>query len=183
MIGGFGFTLVVIFSIYLYLHNGISTPGVPAGKPLHKFVAPLATSNLNDVGANASPRCNPARPSRRGLNVCNRRPIVLAFFTVGGGPCIHEVDTMQKVSRQFPKIEFAAVAINGNRDTTDKLVRSHHWTIQVAYDVTGAIGEIYGVSVCPMIEIAGNHGIVVQRLIGEGWEQPKALAAAVARLG
>lgn len=183
MIGGFGFTLVVIFSIYLYVHNGITTPGVTAGKPLHKFVAPLATSDLNDVGANANPRCNPARPSRRGLNVCDREPIVLAFFTVGGSPCIHEVQTLQTVSREFPKIQFAAVAISAGREATDRLVRKYHWTIPVAYDVTGAVGEIYGVSICPMIEIAGKHGIVVQRLIGEGWESPRALAAAVARLG
>jgi hypothetical protein len=181
MIGGFGFTLVVLFSIYLYAHNGVSTPGVVKGKPLYKFVAPLATSNLN-IDANANPRCNPARPARRGLNVCDRQPIVLAFFALHSA-CIQEVNTLQTVSREYPKIQFAAVAIYASKRATEKLVRLHHWMIPVAYDQSGAIGEIYGVTICPMIEVAGAKGIVVQRLIGEGWERPSALAAAVARIG
>jgi AhpC/TSA family len=182
MIGGFGFTLVVLFSIYLYAHNGITTPGVVTGKPLYKFVAPLAISNLN-ADANASPRCNPAKPARRGLNVCDRQPIVLAFFALRAGPCIDEINTMQTVSREYPRIQFAAIAINASKSATEHLVHSHHWTIPIAYDESGAIGEIYGVTICPMIEVAGPKGIVVQRLIGEGWESPKALAAAVARIG
>jgi len=71
------------------------------------------------------------------------------------------------------------VAVNAGRAATDKLVRRRHWTIPVAYDLTGIIGQLYGVTVCPMIEIAGPGGIVAQRLIGEGWERPAALAASV----
>lgn len=180
MIGSFGLLLVVIFSIYLYARGGSSSTGVPAGQPAHRFVAPLAESNL-DAAANAHPRCDPARPAKRGLNVCWRRPTVLALFATGYSPCVREVDALQRVAARFPEVQFAAVAVNASRSTTARLVRRHHWTIPVAYDLTGAIGQIYGVSVCPLVELVRPGGIVAQRLIGEKWEQPAALAAAVRR--
>lgn len=181
MIGGFGLVLVFIFSVYLYASSGSATPGVPAGKPIHRFVAPLATSDLN-VAANAHPVCNPARPARRGLNVCGRGSLVITFFATGASPCVREVDTLQTVSSRFPHIKFAAVAINADRPTTLALLRRHHWRIPVAYDLTGAIGEVYGVEVCPIIELVRPGGIVQARLIGKGWLSPSVLAGQVAQL-
>jgi len=182
MIGGLGLALVVAFSIYLLISGpGGGAPGVAAGHRLHLFVAPLARSNL-DVAANVAPRCDPRRPARQGLNVCGRRPLVLAFFALDAAPCIRAVTALQDVSRAFPRLQFAAVAVNAGHAATERLAREHHWTIPVAYDLTGAVGQLYGVSICPLIELAGAGGIVERRLIGEGWERPSRLAAAVARL-
>ena len=38
-------------------------------------------------------------------------------------------------------------------------MRSHHWTIPVAYDRDGALGALYGVAICPLVELArrGEH--------------------------
>jgi len=55
-------------------------------------------------------------------------------------------------------------------------VKSHHWSIPVAFDLTGAVGELYDVTICPMIEVSGAGGIVSKLLIGERWERPEALA-------
>ncbi len=182
MIGGFGLVLLVVFSIYLFASSGShTTPGVAPGDPIHRFVAPLATSNLN-VAANGHPRCDPAHPARRGLNVCGRRTLVLAFFVTGAAPCVNEVNTLQQVSRRFRSIQFAAVAVNAGRRTTANLVRRHGWTIPVAYDLTGAIGQVYGVVVCPLIELVRSDGIVQQRLIGYPWTNPARLTARVAQL-
>lgn len=181
IIGGFGLLLVVVFSIFLLTRGGGAAPGVSAGRRLHPFVAPLATSDL-DVAANLHPRCDPRRPARRGLNVCGRRPLVLAFFALDGRPCVRAITAMQRVARTFPRLEFAAVAVDADRSATDRLARSHHWTIPIAYDLTGAVAQLYGVSVCPLIELAGAGGIVVRRLIGEGWERPARLAAAIQAL-
>lgn len=181
MIGIFGLVLLAIFSVYISTGNHSVTPGVPAGQAIHRFVAPLATSNLN-VPANAHPRCNPAHPALHGLNVCGRGPLVLGFFVTGATPCVSAVDAMQAVSRRFRSIKFAAVAVNASRATTARLVRRHHWTIPVAYDLTGAIGQVYGVEVCPMIELVRPDGIVEQRLIGYPWRRPAALAARVSQL-
>ena len=180
MIGGFGVLLLAIFSIYLYANNGSTEPGIAPGRLLHRFVAPLATSNLN-LPANANPHCNPARPARRGLNVCGREPIVLAFFALGAQPCEREVDALQAVSARFPKIQFAAVAVNADRGDTARVVRRHGWTIPVAFDSSGVIGQVYGVNVCPLVEFAGSDGRIDGRLIGEGWERPARLAARIAQ--
>ncbi len=176
MVGGFGLLMVVLFSLYLYTHSRHSSPGVPAGQRLHHFVAPLATSDV-DLAANVNPRCNPARPATNGLNVCGRGPLVLEFFALGAAPCIRAVDTLQRVSREFPGVRFAAVAAGGDRAGTRALVRSHRWSIPVAFDTSGAVGELYDVTICPMIEVTGAHGVVRRLLIGERWERPEALAS------
>jgi hypothetical protein len=182
MIGGFGLLLVVAFSIYLYARGGNGTPGVAPGQRLHNFVAPLATSDLTDIDANGHPVCNRARPSRRGLNVCGRRPIVLTFFTSGYKACVQQVDTLQSLAARFPKVQFAAVGLGVSHNTAAKLVRENHWTIQVAYDKSDVVGQIYGVEVCPLVEVARIGGVVEQRLIGKYWLSATHLAAAVRKL-
>jgi peroxiredoxin len=183
MIGIFGLILIIAFSIYEFNKHGVVSPGVPAGKHLHYFVAPLATIGP-DKPANPRPRCDPAHPNPVALNVCGRTPLVLAFFATGSGSCKRQVDTLQTVSRQFPGrgIEFAAVAVSGGRAQTRKLVRQRGWTIPVAFDSAGAVGALYGVSICPMLEIARRGGVVAQRLIGEHWLRPNALSARVRAL-
>ncbi len=181
IVGGVGLTLLLAFSVYMSLNGGGGAPGIAAGGRLREFVAPLATSDL-DVAANVHPRCDPLRPARRGLNVCGHTPIVLAFFALGAAPCEREVNTMQAIARRYPRLVFAAVAVAAGRAPTARLVRRRHWTIPVAYDETGAVGQLYGVALCPLLELAGTGGVVEQRLVGEAWERPARLAAAVERL-
>ena len=182
MIGGIGLVLVIAFSVYLYANGGGHThPGVPGGQRLRHFVAPLATSDLN-APANISPRCDPARPARRGLNVCGREPLVLEFFALNAQPCIRAVDALQRIAPRFPGVEFAAVAAGGDKRGTLALVRSHHWKIPVAYDSTAAVAQLYDVAICPLIEVAGRGGVVKRLLIGERWEHAAALAGALRRL-
>jgi hypothetical protein len=181
MIGIVGVSIVIIFSVYLFLQNGITTPGVSPGSRLHNFVAPLATSGVN-LPANADPHCNPAKPNLKGLNVCGRRPLVLAFFVTNSTTCVREVDTLQRLSGEFPQVQFAAVAVHGNVKSAAKLERKHHWTIQIGVDSDGRVGEIYGIEICPLVEIARRGGIVVKRLIGNGWANPARLASQVRAL-
>ena len=138
-------------------------------------MAPLATSDL-DAPANVAPRCEPAHPARRGLNVCGRTPLVLAFFVPGAKPCIRSVSALQSVSHRFPTTTFAAVAAGAGRRATLALVRAHRWRIPVAYDATAAVAQLYDVVVCPMIEVAGRTGVVQRLLIGRRWTSPAALA-------
>jgi hypothetical protein len=62
------------------------------------------------------------------------------------------------------------------------LVRKHGWTIPVAYDADGAVGGLYAVSACPLLELVDRSGTVAQRLIGEDWIARGALAARVRAL-
>ena len=70
-------------------------------------------------------------------------------------------------------MQFAAVAVNGTHAATAALIRSHHWTIPVAYDSDGTVGRLYDVVACPMAELAYRGGIVEDRLIGNQWDRPR----------
>ncbi len=186
-VGVLAAVLVIGFLIYaLTSHNSAGTEGVPAGGRLHVFAAPLAASTLNG-DANLNPPCTPARHDPRALNVCllvKRAPLVLAFFVTNSSQCEREVDTMQALSRRGPlrSVQFAAVAVNGTHARTARAVRAHGWTIPVAYDPDGAVGGAYGVTACPLLELAERGGTVAARLIGEHWLNQNALVAQVRRL-
>ena len=186
MIGIFGLTLVVIVAGTFLLSRRPGTAGIPAGKPLQVFAAPLATSTLNGA-ANLHPYCTLAKHSPGALNIClmiKRAPMVLVFFVTSSSGCEQEVTALQQVSRQLPggQIQFAAVAVNSSHQDALHAVRSHHWTIPVGYDEDGRVGAAYGVEVCPIIELARRGGIVAKRLIGEHWTSSAALAPQVRTL-
>jgi AhpC/TSA family len=186
MIGIFGLALVIVISVYQFASRGVGTTGVPAGQRLHFFAAPLAASTLNGA-ANVNPPCTLARHDPRALNIClisRRAPLVLAFFATGSAGCIQQVDTLQAVSRQFPaaQVLFAAVAVGAGHATVAREVRSHRWTIPVAYDGDGRVGALYAVEICPLIELAKRGGVVADRLIGNHWLAPEALAERVTAL-
>jgi hypothetical protein len=186
MIGIIGIGLVLIVSVYQFATHGVGTTGVPPGERLRFFAAPLADTTL--VGdANLDPPCTVARHDRRALNVCllaRSRPLVLSFFVAGSTDCERQVDALQALSRRFSPsaVQFAAVAVNAGRATTDKLVRARHWTIPVAYDSDGGVGQQYGMAICPMAELAYRGGIVRDRLIGDQWQSSRALYPRVAAL-
>ena len=187
MIGLIGLTLVVVISVAFLTSGSVgNTAGIPAGRHLRLFAAPLANSNLNG-DANLSPPCTRARHDPRALNIClisRRKALVLAFFVTGSGGCEAEVTALQALSARFPsrRVQFAAVAVRTNHHDAAQAVRAHHWTIPVAYDADGAVAETYGVAVCPIVELVYRGGVVEQRLIGEHWNDPSILAGRVRAL-
>ena len=187
MIGLIGLTLVVVISIaFLSTTHGSGTAGIPAGSHLHFFAAPLATSNLQG-DANLNPPCTEAQHDPRALNICllaKREPLVLAFFVTDSSGCEAQVSALQSLSGRYRpgQVQFAAVAVRDSHADTASAVRRHHWTIPVAYDLDGGVGDVYGVEVCPIVELAYRGGLVKQRLIGEHWADPTALAGPVRSL-
>lgn len=186
MVGLLAVVLVIVFGLYSLTSNKSGTAGVPAGQPLHFFAAPLAASTLNG-DADLNPPCTPARHDRRALNVCllvKRAPLVLAFFVTDSSACERELDTMQALAGapSLRGVQFAAVAVNASHTAVAKAVRTHGWTIPVAYDADGALGAVYGVTVCPLLELAERGGTVADRLIGEHWLKEAALGARVRAL-
>ncbi|HEY2160540.1 MAG TPA: hypothetical protein VGH24_04475 [Solirubrobacteraceae bacterium] len=185
MIGMFGLAIVVVISAASFLTRGLASTGVAPHHRLLYFAAPLASSDLNGVANVAHPTCSLARHDPRALNVClmvKRGPLALAFFVTGASACKQEVDAMQTLSRQFPSVQFAAVAVDSSHAETRGLVRSRGWKIPVAYDSAGVVGDQYGVQICPLVELAYRGGIVQNRLIGEQWRTPAALAPQVRAL-
>lgn len=185
-IGIFGLVLVVAVSVYQFATHGIGTTGVPPGQRLHFFAAPLANTNLNG-DPNLKPPCTLIRHDPRALNVCllsSRTPLVLSLFVIGSNECEHQVDALQTLSREFPtsEVRFAAVAVHATHSATAAVIRSHGWTIPVAYDRDGSIGGLYGVQICPMVEFANRGGVVKERLIGDQWQSAANLAPRVRAL-
>lgn len=186
IIGLFGLVVVVVVSVAFLTTRGAGTAGVPAGKRLPMFAAPLAISTLNGA-ANLNPPCTEAKHHPGALNICllvKRAPLVLAFFVTSSSACEQQVGALQTVSRELPagKAEFAAVAVSASHSAAAKAVRQHHWTIPVAYDVDGRLGAAYGIEVCPIIELAKRGGVVARRLIGQHWASASTLGPQVRAL-
>jgi hypothetical protein len=186
-VGALAAALAIGFLLYtLTSHSPSGTAGVPAGGRLHVFAAPLAASTLNG-DANLNPPCTVAHHDPRALNVCllvKRGPLVLAFFVTDSSQCEREVDTMQTLAARpaLRRVQFAAVAVGGSHIATAKAVRAHRWTIPVAFDADGAVGGAYGVTACPLLELAERGGTVAARLIGEHWLNAAALETRVRAL-
>jgi peroxiredoxin len=182
----FGLLLVVLVSVAFLLSRGQGTAGIPAGRHLPLFAAPLAKSNLNG-SANLHPHCTLAQHDPRALNIClmvKQAPLVLALFVTSSSGCEQEVSALQAVSRDFParEVGFAAVAVNTTQQDARHAVQVHGWTIPVGYDPDGRVGAAYGVAVCPMVELVRRGGIVERRLIGGDWSTTAALAPQVRAL-
>lgn len=186
-IGIFGLVVVVIVSVYLFATHGVGTTGVPPGQPLRAFAAPLANSSLEGYANTSNPTCTLARHDPRALNTClivRRRPLVLSFFVIGSSSCVSQVNALQRLAGEFPpgSVQFAAVAVHASRAATEALVRSHHWTIPVAYDSRGDVQTAFGIQICPIAELVERGGIVADRLIGDRWRTSTELAPAVRAL-
>jgi peroxiredoxin len=186
-LGIFGLVVVVVVSVYLFLAHGVGTTGVPAGQRLRAFAAPLANSTLKGIANTQNPTCVLANHDPRALNTClivRRRPLVLSFFVTGSSSCVGQVDALQRLAGEFPtgSVQFAAVAVHASQSATAALVRSHHWTIPVAYDSGGEVQNAFGISICPIAELVDRGGIVANRLIGDRWRTGTELAPAVRAL-
>jgi peroxiredoxin len=186
LIGAIGLVLVLGISIYQLAANRGGTIGIPAGQRLHWFSAPLAASDLNG-DANPAPPCTLERHDPRALNVCllaARGPLVLAFFVTASGTCVREIDVLQALAPSYERlgVQFAAVALDSSHAAAAKLIRTHHWTIPVAYDADGTVAGLYRVAVCPMLELARRGGVVADRLIGDPWLRPATLGPRIRAL-
>ena len=165
---------VLALAVIAYIfYNSLTTEGpgsrgVEAGSDLPAFAAPLALSGLE---GDADMSCD-----ERGedvLNVCElseRGPVVLAFFAEPIARCVDQIDVLDRLSRRFPDVQFAAVATLGDRGELRDRVRERGWELPVAYDHDGAVANAYAVAVCPQITFAARGGEVVRTTFGSQTE-------------
>ena len=152
--------------------------GITPGHKLAPFATPLATSTLEGdanvatrktKGTNAGKRyaCDVRGPEI--LNICElaeRGPVVLGFLATRSGRCVDELDVFERLRRDYPKVEFAAVSIKGDRNDLRRTIRSHGWRFPVGYDRDGVLANLYHVAVCPQVTLAAKGGRVRKTLIG-----------------
>lgn len=170
--------VVALLVIALITVNTITTApngaaGIAAGRPLPPFAVPLALGPLNgdadiairphEGGAGNRPACTVRGPQV--LNVCQlyeRGPVVLALF-VARQSCAGVLDDIQQLTPSFPGVQFAAVAIRGDRANLRSLIRSRGWTFPVGYDRDGAVANLYKLASCPQVTLAYPGGVVAER--------------------
>jgi hypothetical protein len=147
--------------------EGPGSRGVEAGSELPSFAVPLALSDL-EGDANVSDRACEVR-SQDVLNVCElaeRGPLVLAFFAEPVARCVDQIERIDRLRQRFPDVQFAAVAIRGNRDDLRRLARERGWGLPVGHDRDGAVANLYAVAVCPQITFASRDGEVTGTAFG-----------------
>jgi hypothetical protein len=168
--------VVVVFAIAYITLNTLRTEapgsrGVPAGSQLPPFAAPLATSKLEgdanlatrprQGGQGERPACEVRGPDI--VNSCElaeRGPVVLAFTAARSSTCDRQVDALERARSRYPGVQFAAVAIRGDRDDLRALIRRRGWTLPVAYDHDGGVANAYAVAICPTVTFAYRGGKV-----------------------
>lgn len=170
-----------------------SSQGLAAGERMPPFAAPLVTSDLvgdanvavraNQGQAGARPACSVTDP--RALVSCalaRRGPVALAFFAADAGRCVASLDALAQVAPRHPRVAFAAVAIRGSRGDLRALVHRHGWRFPVAQDRDGAVGDLYGIAICPAVVLAHRGGVVMRTALGTPQTTATALERAVRRL-
>ncbi|MCW3003396.1 MAG: hypothetical protein JWQ20_2694, partial [Conexibacter sp.] len=179
VVGAAALVLVVVLVVSTLQHGtGRGARGIAVGGRMPPFAVPLALSAL-DGDANLArragegeagdrPACEVRRPDV--LNGCAlgvRGPVVLAFFATRGKQCIQQLDVMERVRASMPGVQFAAIAIRGDRDDVRSLIRRHRWGFAVGYDRDGALANAYHVQVCPQLTFARRGGWVAETTFGE----------------
>ncbi|HVL94365.1 MAG TPA: hypothetical protein VM266_00755 [Solirubrobacteraceae bacterium] len=150
--------------------------GLEIGAKLPPFAAPLAGSSLDgdaNIAVRASEQirqaaCDVRRPDV--FNSCQaaeRGPLVLGFTAVRSERCLRQIDLLDRLRTRFADVQFAVVAIKGDRADLRREVARRGWKLPVAHDRDGAVANVYAVSVCPAITFASRGGEVRATTLGE----------------
>jgi hypothetical protein len=169
-VGLLALVIVALITVNTIVTKPNGDKGIEPGHPLPPFAVPLALGNVvgdADIASSADQGVAGRVPAcqERGaqiLNVCQlyeRGPVVLALF-VDSGSCPAVVSDLQALVPSFPGVQFAAVAIKGERAALRRLVRTRGLSLPVGVDRDGALAGLYKVASCPQVTFAYPGGIV-----------------------
>jgi peroxiredoxin len=159
-------------------NSGAGLEGPTPGRLLPEFAAPAAYGNLDGdanvcheggkcgKGAGSVPACRVR--SDQVVNSCllRKKPVVLTFLVTRGADCEPQVDRVERMRKQFPQVNFAAVVSGNDRGDVERIARRRGWTMPVAVDSDGAVVNLFGVGVCPTTVFARKGGRVRTTKLG-----------------
>jgi thiol-disulfide isomerase/thioredoxin len=171
-----------------------------AGSPLAEFAVPDllagpdADANVyqDDCETSASP-C-PADDRRTPacavevpgvIRVCDYfdRPLVLSFWFTTPADCPPTQDVIDRVASEYRgRVGFLSIAVRGNRDELERIVRERGWTIDVGWDRDGAASNLYRVGLCPTVAFVLPGGLLSEAKVGTEELGADEVTAAVERL-
>jgi hypothetical protein len=186
LVGAIGVVVLAYITLNTLRTESAGSRGPAPGTRLPAFAMPLAGS-ASDADANIAahadsgpegkhPACSVRGPQI--LNLCQlveRRPLVLAFVATRSERCERQVDVLDRIAERYPGVGFAAVAVRGDHGDLRRTQRERGWRIPVGYDHDGAVANLYGVAVCPLVTFARRGGEVAftsvvfedERAVGE----------------
>jgi peroxiredoxin len=176
-----GVVLIVFLAVVTINTIRTTAPGskgLKVGSKVPPFAAPLVTGSVQG-DATVAIKARDGHPKAcdvRGdgiFNVCEaaaKGPLVLAFLADRSDRCLRQIDLLERMRPRFSDVQFAAVAIRGDRAQLRREVREHGWTMPIAYDADGAVANTYAVAVCPTITFAARDGVVKTTTLGEATE-------------
>jgi hypothetical protein len=171
-----GLLILVLIAINTALTKPAGVAGVEPGRLLPPFAVPFATGNVTG-DANVATRADDGQAGKRPacsvrgvgiLNLCQlyeRGPVVLALF-VDEGSCPGILADLEALAPSFPGVQFAAVAIKGDRGRLRKLVRAQGLArVSVGIDSDGVLATLYRVASCPQVTFAYPGGTVQSKAL------------------
>jgi hypothetical protein len=177
--GRYAGLLALVILVLITLNTILTKPngasGVSPGRQMPPFAVPLVRGSLvgaadvatrpNEGAAGRVPACE--LREAQVLNVCQlyeRGPVVLALF-IQGGSCAAILGDMQKLVPAFPGVQFAAVAIKGDRRSLRRLARAAGLTFPLGIDEEGSLAALYSLASCPQVTFAYPGGAVQSRAL------------------
>jgi hypothetical protein len=164
---GVAFLIFITLALVNLLNQdvGAGFRGVPAGRMLPVFAAPLTSSGL-DNDASIQPRNGGGHPAACSIrlagvvNLCDlrRRPLVITFIANGGAGCGAQLGRVDRVRRAFPGVTFIGVISHRSLSEAAAIVRKGGWTMPVVLDRDAAVFNLYGIGDCPETIFAYRGG-------------------------
>jgi hypothetical protein len=170
-VGMFALLLLVLITVNTIVTKPNGAKGIKAGSAVPPFAVPLVTAPRLVGNADVATRPNqgaegnvPACQERGPeiLNLCElyeRGPVVLALF-IYAGSCEAVLTDMQAIAPSFPGVQFAAVAIRGDRAALRSLVRKRGLAFPVGLDEEGILARLYKLATCPQVTFVLPGGVV-----------------------
>jgi hypothetical protein len=169
-VGILALVILVLITLNTILTKSNGSKGIEPGHALAAFAVPLVLGKLvgdADIATRAHegargnvPACQERGPEI--LNICQlyeRGPVVLAIF-VNGGSCAAVLSDLQALAPQFAGVQFAAVALRGDRRGLRAMVLTRGLTYPVGVDRDGSLLALYKVASCPQLTLAYPGGVV-----------------------
>jgi hypothetical protein len=163
---GVAFLIVVVIGGANALNNeGGGYRGIPTGKPLPPFAAPLTTSG-RDNDASIQARAGGGHPAACAIRLSGvvtlcqlrRRPLVITFVANASSGCGSQLDRVDRLRSSFPGVNFLGVISHRSLSDAAGIVRSHGWKLPVALDRDVALFNLYAIGDCPTTVFARAGG-------------------------
>ena len=184
---GVAFAIVIaIASINTFTNDegGLLGADAQAGEPLAEFAVPElpggedADANIFQDDCESSENPCPEDEQRtpacdvelaRVIRVCDyfNRPLVLSFWFTSPSECPPTQDLVDDAARRYRgQANFLSIAVRGERDELEQIIRERGWSIPVGWDRDGAVSNLYRVGVCPTVAFVLPGGILREAKIG-----------------